>query len=178
MSLEILAEQMFTQPAGQLGIVALVSSATDNEQVFETLLNFVAHGLTAMGKDFSDFLDDDFLDEINEKLTYVGYQLKFDVIPYDMYAIVHYCSIDSQNHFKLNRFHPFRLMEGMSEIPPAYQDYFNNCSYLHQVIANCRVDDGMMLFRFYPVNVIAQNNALLHAPSPGAQSNVSESAAI
>lgn len=154
MSISQLARNLFSQEPGELGIIRLPN--TDNQHLIETLLSILADGLTHLQKDFSDFLDSSFMYEINKRLSYLGFNIKLEVVPYDQGTkLVHFCSINSDNQFRINPFHPFYLMKGMPQdkIPVSYMEHYTNVTFLHQVMAVCRVDDGIIVFRFFPVNI-------------------------
>ena len=155
MEISDLAAQVFSQPAGSLGIIRLISTETDNEYIFQTLLTLIADGLSLENKNFSDLMDQSYLEQLNEKLAFIGYKITLEAIPYSQgKTIIHYCSINSDNNFSTNSFHPYQLMQGMSTLPKSYSDYFTKRDFLHQVIAVCRIDECILLFRFYPVNLI------------------------
>lgn len=154
MALQELGALVFRSSPGRLGIVSLVTGENDNEQMFEILLTLTESGLDSIDKSFGELPDTTLVNYINERLMYLGYKISIDTVPYsDGLKLVHYCSINEEG-YRLNRFHPFRLMEHMDKIPKSYKDYFEKPEYLHQVFGVVRVPEKIIVVRYHPVNII------------------------
>lgn len=157
MALEQLGAIIFNSPPGRLGIVSLVTGENDNEQIFEILLTLTDSGLTGIDKGFNDLLDPILVNYINERFIYLGYKIAVEKVPYaDGLKMIHYCSIN-EDGYRLNRFHPYRLMEHMDKIPKSYEDYFEKSAYLNQVFGVVRIPEHIIVIRFHPVNIIMNN---------------------
>lgn len=163
MNLKQLAKVLFTQEPGACGVCPIVnSSGYDNESCIEILLNLLSDGLRERGHQFESLLDDSLLDYYNQRLQYVGFRIKVEVIETEsLNDYIYFGSIRNERFF-LNKFHPFRLMDAMQpeEIPPSYASYFENPDFLHQVMMIQRHDTGVIMFRFYPVNLIINGRSV------------------
>ena len=157
MALEQLGAIIFKLPPGRLGIVSLVTGETDNEQIFEILLTLTDSGLTGIDKGFNDLSDTVLVHYINERFIYLGYKIAVETVPYaNGSKMIHYCSIN-EDGYRLNKFHPYRLMEHMDKIPKSYEDYFEKPEYLHQVFGVVRAPEHIIVIRYNPVNIIMNN---------------------
>jgi len=153
MSLEQLGSLLFIAPPGGLGVVQLITEESDNEMIFESILTLTRNGLRAIQLNFADLEHNTLITYTNDRLKYIGYNIKVELVDYqETESIIHYCSI-SDTHFMLNKFHPYRLMEGMDYIPPSYKNFFTKSEYLHQIIAVVRLPEKLMVIRYFPVRL-------------------------
>lgn len=152
------ANRIFTSSSGDYGLISIIQDQ-DNEIKFQMLMSFLVAGLQIMGKSTPDLSSNELVQEINQRLMYIGYKLDVTIVPYsEGKMVIHYCSIGQNQQMLMNRFHPFRLMDGMSVIPNSYTDFFKKKEYLHQVIAVVRCANTILKLSFNHVTVhIVQN---------------------
>lgn len=163
MDLNQLGKILFTQPPGSCGVCPIVNQeGYDNESCAEILLNLVNSGMQERSELFESLLSDSTLDYYNQRLQYVGYRMKVEAISHsELPQYIYFCSIRGRRFF-MNRFHPFRLMEAMAmnRVPLSYNRLFRDPDYLHQVIMISRHTDGVIMYRFFPVNLIVNGQQI------------------
>ena len=146
---EELAEELFTKPAGSLGIVNLLvgSHQVDNEYLFQVLINIVNDGCKLLGYDTANLSSAE-LDDINSRIRWVGYMCHVE--ERDEYTDIYYARFPRANSdtFTLNRFHPYALIPKMRSLPESYKLLLMDKTYLSNIHAITEHNGKTVVFYF------------------------------
>ena len=156
-----IAIRLFSHEPGSYGIID-ANLGSDNEKKFQILIQIVLAGISLKNIQINELVSNETLIDFNQHFMWLGYKAHVIAVSYeDLSKLVYYCSINEHNRLFLNRFHPFRLMDGMTNnIPTSYNKLFNDEQYLNKIFAIRRYTNGAILTYFKKVNIVLNNYIL------------------
>ncbi len=152
-----LAIRLFSNEPGSSGLIEANLSSTDNEIAFQILIQIVLSGITIKNTSLDELAAyNTKLTDFNQHLMWLGYKANIISVSYeDLSKLIYYCSINASGRLFLNRFHPFRLMDRMTDnIPSSYDLLFNDTKHLNKIFAIKRYANGAVLTYFNKINII------------------------
>ena len=135
---EQIAAQIFSQAPGALGRIHMIPEKADNEFIAQIFANMLLVGLTLNSYDVTN-LSEEQIRNLNHRMQYTGFVLKYSKVPRKDYKHVHYAKFPNVGSvvFRLNKHHPFALMEEMErrgqEIPDSYENIFLDRTQLSKI---------------------------------------------
>jgi hypothetical protein len=150
-----LAVRLFSHDPGSLGRLDIGISSKDNEFAFQILVQIALSGVQLKGLSFSDLTIQEILDNFNQHFMWLGYKANFRAISNnDLNNLVYYCSFNETTNLLLNRFHPFRLIDSMDDVPDSYNILYNDQVLLNKTFAVRKYQEGGIVLFFNKITFL------------------------